>query len=39
VIATKRILAKASIDPGFTYLLDPEDLEVVSTDQERISDG
>jgi hypothetical protein len=35
----KRSLAKASIDPRFTSLLDPEDLEVMSTDQERISDG
>jgi hypothetical protein len=35
----KRSLAKASIDPRFASLLDPEDLEVMSTDQERISDG
>jgi hypothetical protein len=39
VIATKRSLPKASIDPGFTSLLDHEDLEIMSTDQERISDG
>jgi hypothetical protein len=39
VIATKRSLAKSSIDPGFTAFLDPEDLEVMSTDQERIRDG
>jgi hypothetical protein len=39
VIGTKRNLAKASIDPGFTSLLDPENLEIMSTDQERISDG
>jgi hypothetical protein len=32
MIATKRSLAKASIDPGFTSLLDPEDLEVMGTD-------
>jgi hypothetical protein len=32
VIATKRSLAKASIDPGFTSLLDSEDLKVMSTD-------
>jgi hypothetical protein len=28
VIATKRILAKVSTDPGFASLLDSEDLEV-----------
>jgi hypothetical protein len=39
VIATKRSLAKVLIDPGFTSLLDSEDLEVMNTDQERISDG
>jgi hypothetical protein len=39
VIATKRSLAEASIDPGFLPLLDPEDLEIMSTDQERISEG
>jgi hypothetical protein len=33
-IAAKRSLAEASIDPGFTALLDPEDLEVMGTDQE-----
>jgi hypothetical protein len=38
-IAAKRSLAEASIDPGFTALLDPEDLEVMGTDQERIRDG
>jgi hypothetical protein len=38
-IATKRSLAKASIDLGFTSLLDSEDLKVMSTDQERIRDG
>jgi hypothetical protein len=32
VIATKRSLAKASIGPGFTSLLDTEDLEVMGTD-------
>jgi hypothetical protein len=31
-IATERSVAKASIDPGFTSLLDPEDLKVMSTD-------
>jgi hypothetical protein len=36
---TKRSLAKASIDPEFTSLLNSEDLEVMSTDQERVSDG
>jgi hypothetical protein len=39
VTTIKRSLAKASIDPGFTSLLNPEDLEVMSMDQERISDG
>jgi hypothetical protein len=38
-IATKRSLAKASIDPGFTTFLDPEDLEVMGMDQERMRDG
>jgi hypothetical protein len=33
VIATRRSLAKASIDPGFTSLLGSEDLKVMSTDQ------
>jgi hypothetical protein len=33
-IPTKRSLAKVSIDPGFTALLDPEDPKVMSTDQE-----
>jgi hypothetical protein len=32
-IATKRILEKASIDPGRTSLLDYEDLKVRSTSQ------
>jgi hypothetical protein len=39
VIASKRSVAKASIDPGRTSLLDSEDLKVMSTDQERIHDG
>jgi hypothetical protein len=39
VTATKRSLAKASIDPRFTSLLDSEDLKVMSTDQEWIHDG
>jgi hypothetical protein len=39
VIATKWILAKVSIDPGFTSLLDSEDLEGMITDHGRISDG
>jgi hypothetical protein len=39
VIATKRSFAKASIDPGFTSLRDFEDLEGMSTDHGRISDG
>jgi hypothetical protein len=38
-IATKRSLAKSSIDPGFTSLLDSEDLKVMSMDQKRIRDG
>jgi hypothetical protein len=38
-ITTKRSLAKASVDPGCTSLLDYEDLKVMSTDQERIHDG
>jgi hypothetical protein len=33
-IATKRNLAKASIDPGRTSLLDSEDLKVRSTDRD-----
>jgi hypothetical protein len=33
-IATKRSLAKASVDPGCTSLLDSEVLKVMSTDQE-----
>jgi hypothetical protein len=33
MIAMKRNLAKASIDPGFTSWLDFEDLEVTSTDK------
>jgi hypothetical protein len=33
-IATKRNLAKASIDPGRTSLLDSEDLKIRSTNQE-----
>jgi hypothetical protein len=37
--ATKRSLAKASIDPRCTSLLDSKDLKVMSTDQERIHDG
>jgi hypothetical protein len=32
VIATKRILAKVSTDPGFASLLDSEDLEDMITD-------
>jgi hypothetical protein len=39
VIATKRILARASIDHGFASFLDFEDLEGVITDHGRISDG
>jgi hypothetical protein len=39
MIAMKRSLAKASIDPRFPPLLDSEDLEILSMDQERISDG
>jgi hypothetical protein len=31
-IAVKRNSAKASIDPGFTSLLDSDDLEVMSMD-------
>jgi hypothetical protein len=38
VIATKRILAKASIDPGFASLLDSEDLNGISMDHGRIRD-
>jgi hypothetical protein len=38
VIATKRILAKASSGPGFISLLDFEDLEGISMDHGRISD-
>jgi hypothetical protein len=38
-IATKRSLAKSSINPGGTSLLASEDLKVMSTDQERIRDG
>jgi hypothetical protein len=38
-ITTKRSLAKASVDPGCTPLLDSEDLKVMSTNQERIHDG
>jgi hypothetical protein len=30
-------LAKASIDPGFTSLLDSEDLKVTSTDRDENS--
>jgi hypothetical protein len=37
-MATKRSLAKASIDPGCTPLLDSEDSKVMSTDQERMHD-
>jgi hypothetical protein len=33
-ITTKRSLAKASVDPGCTPLLDTEVLKVMSTDQE-----
>jgi hypothetical protein len=33
MIATKRSLAKASIDPEFTSSLNPEGLEVMSTDK------
>jgi hypothetical protein len=39
VIATKIILAKTSIDPGFASLLVSEDLEGMITDHGRISDG
>jgi hypothetical protein len=39
VIATKRSLAKASIDPGLTSSHDSEDLEGMSTGHGRISDG
>jgi hypothetical protein len=39
VIATKRSLAKASIDPGFTSSHDSEDLKGMSTDYGQISDG
>jgi hypothetical protein len=38
-MVTNRSLAKASIDPRCTSLLDSEDLQVMSTDQERIHDG
>jgi hypothetical protein len=38
-ITTKRSLAKASVDPGCTPLLDTEVLKVMSTDQEWIHDG
>jgi hypothetical protein len=38
-MATQRSLAKASVDPGCTSLIDSEDLKVMSTDQERIHDG
>jgi hypothetical protein len=37
VIATTIILAKASTDPGFTSLLDSEDLEGMTTDHGRLS--
>jgi hypothetical protein len=37
VIATKRILAKVSTDPGFAFLLDSEDLEEMITDHGRLS--
>jgi hypothetical protein len=39
VIAIKRILAKASPDPGLASLLDSEELEGMITDHGRISDG
>jgi hypothetical protein len=39
MIATKRILAKASVDPEFTSLLDSEDLEGMSTDHGWASNG
>jgi hypothetical protein len=39
MIATKRSLAKASIDPEFTSLLDSEDLEGMSTDHGWTSNG
>jgi hypothetical protein len=34
MISTKRGLVKALIDPGFTSLLDSDDLEVMGMDQE-----
>jgi hypothetical protein len=34
-IATKRSLAKASIDPGCTSLLDYEDLKAMNTDRDK----
>jgi hypothetical protein len=34
-ITTKRSLAKASVDPGCTPLLDTEVLKVMSTDQDE----
>jgi hypothetical protein len=37
--SNKRSVEKALIDPGCTSLLDSEDLQVMSTDQERIHDG
>jgi hypothetical protein len=37
VIATNRILAKASIDPGFASLLDSEELEGMIPDHGQIS--
>jgi hypothetical protein len=38
-MATKRSLAKASVDPGGTSLLAFEDSKVMSTGRERIHDG
>jgi hypothetical protein len=35
VIATKRGLAKASVDPGCTSLLASEDSKVMDTDQDE----
>jgi hypothetical protein len=34
-MASKRSLAKASVDPGCTSLLDSEDLKVMSTDRDE----
>jgi GTP-binding protein EngB required for normal cell division len=34
-IATERSVAKASIDPGRTFLLNPEDLRIMSTSKNK----